>query len=92
MYKKMQESGLSEIIPLLCNIVICGRYPVFSHPESSQGAELGVNATAEGLAVGSPFGATLSSLKAHHLGGYDVMAWWLQRPLFTDMAGSIIHP
>ena len=74
MYEKMQESGLSEIIPFLCNLAICGQYPVFSHPESPQGAELGVNELDEGLTVGSPFVSTLSSLKAHHLGGYNVMA------------------
>ena len=87
MYEKMPESGLSEIIPLMCNSTVCGQYPVFSHPECPQGAELGINAMAEGLAVRSSFVSTLSSLKAHH-----VMAWWLQRPLFIDMAGSIFHP
>ena len=32
----------------------------------------------------------LSSLRAHCLGSCNVMAWWLQHPLFTDMAGSIL--
>ena len=67
MYEKMPESGLSEIIPLMCNSAIYGQYPVFSHPQSPQGAELGINAMAEGLAVGSPFVSTLSCLKAHHV-------------------------
>ena len=43
-----------------------------------------------GLAVGSPFISILSSLRAHHPGGCNVMAWWLQHPLFTDMAGNIL--
>ena len=29
--------------------------------------------------------------RAHHWGGYNVMAWWRQHPLFTDMAGNIFH-
>ena len=31
----------------------------------------------------------LSFLRVHSWGGYNVMAWWLQHPLFTDMAGHI---
>ena len=31
----------------------------------------------------------LSSLRAHLRGGCNVMAWWLQHPLFTDTAGDI---
>ena len=38
MYGKMQEFGLSEIIPLICTLAIYGRI-VFLHPESSQGAQ-----------------------------------------------------
>ena len=37
-----------------------------------------------GLAVGTPFVSILSSLRAHHPGGHNVMAWWLQYPLFTE--------
>ena len=33
MYWKMQESGLTEIIPLVCTSAIWGQFPVFSHPE-----------------------------------------------------------
>ena len=40
----MQESGLLEIIPLICTLTIWGQYPVFHHPESPQGAQLGVAA------------------------------------------------
>jgi len=31
MYGKMQESGLTEIIPLMCTSAIWGQNPVFSH-------------------------------------------------------------
>ena len=37
MYGKMQESGLTEIIPLICTSAIWGQYPVLSLPESPQG-------------------------------------------------------
>ena len=40
----MQESGLSVIIPLICTLAIWGHYTVLSHPESPQGALLGVAA------------------------------------------------
>ena len=36
MYGKMQESGLTEIIPLICTSLIQGQYPMFSNPESPQ--------------------------------------------------------
>ena len=32
------ESGLTEIIPLICISAICGQNLVFSHPESPQGS------------------------------------------------------
>ena len=35
MYGKMQESGLIEIIPLICTSAIWGQRPVLSHPEGS---------------------------------------------------------
>ena len=47
MYGKMQESGLTEIIPLICTSAIWGQYPVFSHPESPQGALSGMAAAAD---------------------------------------------
>ena len=37
---KRQESGLTEIIPLLCTAAIWGQYPALSHLESPQGAPL----------------------------------------------------
>ena len=44
MYGKMQESGLTEILPLICTSTIWGQYPVFSHPEFPQGSPRGVAA------------------------------------------------
>ena len=38
LYGMMQESGLAEIIPLMCSSAIWGQYPVFSHPEFPQGS------------------------------------------------------
>ena len=49
MYGKVQESGLTEIIPLMCTLAIWGQYPPFFHPEAPQGAPLGLAAVAEGL-------------------------------------------
>ena len=48
----MQESGLIEIIPLICSLTLLGQYPIFLHPESPQGAQLGVAAVAAGLMAG----------------------------------------
>ena len=42
MYGKMQESGLTEIIPLTCTSATWGQHPVLSHPESPQGALSGL--------------------------------------------------
>ena len=44
MYGKMQEFGLTEIIPLIYTSAVWGQYPVFSHPEFPQGAPWGVAA------------------------------------------------
>ena len=38
MYGKMQESGLTEIIPWIFTSVIWGQYPVSWHPEFPQGS------------------------------------------------------
>ena len=69
MYGKMQESGIIEIIPLICASAIWGQYPILSHPDSPQDAGFGLAAVAESLAVGSPFVSILSPLRAHHRGG-----------------------
>ena len=55
MYGKMQESGVIRIIPLICNLAIWGQYPVFLHPESPQGAQLGAATVADGLMVPTSF-------------------------------------
>ena len=52
MYGKMPECGLIEIIPLICSLTLLGQYPIFLHPESPQGAQLGVAAVADGLMAG----------------------------------------
>ena len=41
MYEKMQESGLIEIIPLVCTSSVSDQYPVLSPPESPQRAPMG---------------------------------------------------
>ena len=38
MYRKIQESELTEIIPLKDISVICGQCPVFIHAEFPQGS------------------------------------------------------
>ena len=52
MYGKMPECGLIEIIPLICSLTLLGQDPIFLHPESPQGAQLGVAAVADGLMAG----------------------------------------
>ena len=54
MHGKMQESGLIEIIPLICILTIWGQDTTSLHPEFPWGAQLGVAAVAESVAVGSP--------------------------------------
>ena len=44
----MEEAGLIEIIPLICTLTIWGQCPVFLHPGSPQGAQLGEAAVADG--------------------------------------------
>ena len=51
----MQESGLIEIIPLICILAIEGQYPAFFHPESPQGAQLGAAAVADSLVATTSF-------------------------------------
>ena len=47
MYGKMQESGLTGIIPLICTSAIWGQYPVLSHGKAPHGALLGVAAVVD---------------------------------------------
>lgn len=55
MYMKMQRSGLTEIIPLICILTIQGQYPTFPHPESPWGAQLGMAAVNAGSGVATFF-------------------------------------
>ena len=48
LYGKILESGLMEIIPLLCTSAIQGQYPDFFRSESPQGMLLRVVAVAGG--------------------------------------------
>ena len=61
----MQESGLTEIIPLICASAIWGQYPVFSHPEFPQGLPLKGVDTVWWLLDGRYYFP--SSLSAHQL-------------------------
>ena len=51
----MQESGLIEIIPLMCTLAILGQYSAFLHPESPKGARVGVALVAAGLMATTSF-------------------------------------
>ena len=73
MHRKMQESGLIEIILLLCALTIQGWYPILSHPESPWAVPVRMATEPEGLALGSPCVSILSSLRAYHQ-GCNVMA------------------
>ena len=42
LYGKMEETGLTEIIPLICTSTFWGQHPVFSHPAFPQGSLWGV--------------------------------------------------
>lgn len=53
--KKDQESTLIEIIPLISTSVTEGQYPALLHPESFQGAQLGVTAMTAGWRATTPF-------------------------------------
>ena len=73
----MQESGLTEIIPLLCISAIWGQDPVLSHPETPQGV------THRGVAAAA---AARWCASCFPRGGCNVMPWWLQHPLLTAKA------
>ena len=70
MYGKMQESGLTEIIPLICTPAIWGQYPVFSYPEFLQGSPWEVAAVRWWLDTGTlSFLSPLRSLQLTIAGG-----------------------
>ena len=81
-----QESGLNEIIPLLCTLAIQFQYLVLFHPESPQDAPLGVSAVAEGLAIVHPLVSILESLRAHQPG--HSTGWWLDSCSILSWQGS----
>ena len=51
----MQESGLTELIPLICTLNIQGQHPVFLHLESPWGAQVRADAVADGLMATTAF-------------------------------------
>ena len=77
-------------LKLLCASALWGQCFVRSHPESLQGASLEWGFSGWWLDGRHP-GSSLNSLRAHIRGGCNVMAWWLQYPLFTDLARNIFH-
>ena len=64
MCKKMHESGLTMIIPLIMYLNSLGQYP--ESPQAHCCWWLQHNCWM-GLVVNSPFVSSLSSLRAHHL-------------------------
>lgn len=46
LYEKMQEAGLTEIIPLICTSALFCQYSLFSQPELPQSSPLQVAAIA----------------------------------------------
>ena len=87
---KMQKSGLIEIVPLISTLALQGQHPLLSHPECPQGALLRQLQGRKGQPIclhhefpqSSPLGVTVV------VGEW--MPWWLQHPLFPDVAGSHI--
>ena len=83
----MQESGLAEIIPLICFSALQGQYPVFSHLES-RGLLLGrlqQLITRRGVDTLPPSRVPPGLA----VGGCNGMAWKLQHPLITHRAGAL---
>ena len=60
-----------------------GQDLVFSHPESPQGTLQGQ--LPQLLAWSRAPSSIMSSLRAHWWGGYNMMIWWPQHHLFTDI-------
>lgn len=97
--KENQTSQVKECSPFLC----MGRCKAWAHSFDTHLRYLGpvccfpilsllgaAVVTAKSLA-GILYVSILSSLEAHCWGVCKVMAWWLQHPLFPDMAGDIFH-
>ena len=80
----MEESGLTEMISLMCTSALWGQYPAFTSWASSGLSRQPLES--EGCSIAGAL-SFLSSLKAHH-------PWWLQlsvtvTSLFADTAGNI---
>ena len=80
MYGKVQESGLTEILPFVCISAVRGQYPVFSHPEFPQGSPWGV-AVVCWLVDGGIF-SFLSSLVAAIAGDCDSLCLLIWQETF----------
>ena len=83
----MQESGLTDIIPVICNQP--SEISILCYILSFLRAHHRVWLQSDGYYVAGIL-SFLSSLKAHQLtihGGCN--HWWLWHPLFTDMARNI---
>ena len=87
MYGKIQESGLTEIFPLIYISVTWGQYPVLSHPESSQGAPFGAAAAVDCQMVGILFSSWVPS--GIPIG--EVVAWWLADDQWPDRVAPASH-
>ena len=85
------DSGLTEIIPLICTSALWSQDPVFLHPESPPGAPLGVGVGGDGCSGWWLIGCNLflpwvpSRLTVGAAGD-----WRLLHPLFTDKAGNTL--
>ena len=53
MYGKIEESGLTEIIPLISILPVWGQHPISLYPESPQGAQSAAAVAAGPLATPS---------------------------------------
>ena len=86
MYGKMQESGLTEIVPLIFTFSYLGPISCIFHILSFSGLTVasGYSLLAAG---GQVFFSFLSSLRAHIGGLQSLMTVTF---LFTDMAGDIL--
>ena len=89
MYGEIQESGLTEIIPLRSTSAIC-----ISTVSCAFSSWVSSGYTVWGGCNSWLLDGGVSCFypevpQGSSLGHCNVMAWWLQHPLFTDMAGNI---
>ena len=89
MYGKIQESGLTEIIPFICISAIWGQYPGFFHILSSSVLTLG-----SGCSLMTPGGqvflSLLGVLTAQNFTFGRLKSLMTVRSLFTDTAGNMV--